>query len=422
MHQELTSGVQFNFENQNKFKNVAISIDFIEPLAEDNLVERTMVAEMMENYSAKYNSKLKVARKLAELYGARFGTNVFKVGDVVALRIVITFINDQFLGGKINLIQQICEFLEEMIFHPYLIDGSYPTEPFELQRDNLVDYLHNLSDNKKYYAARQTKKMYFANDPMNAKLVFGNVEDLAQVTPERVANYYHSMLNDDNVYISVQGNLAAQQITTIKNYFNFSARHDLTVGMNENYDHQEITYKVENAVQKQSQLDLMYHFPVNLKSDDYYAAIVMNSLLGGSASSLMFLNIREKQSLAYYISSSFNSTMGFLMIQSGIDGDQAENVQIMIKQQIQKLIDGDYADSQLEKIKTSLISGYLTKFDSERKSLNDVFVKALVNNFVTKADWIASLKSITKADVAKVAQKLDLQAVFLLKGESNEQN
>lgn len=50
MQQEITSGVRFNFEKQNKFKNVAISIDFVEPLANDNLAERTMVAEMMENY------------------------------------------------------------------------------------------------------------------------------------------------------------------------------------------------------------------------------------------------------------------------------------------------------------------------------------------------------------------------------------
>lgn len=420
MQQELiTSGVHFNFENQNKFKNVAISIDFIEPLANDNLVERTMVAEMMENYSAKYNSKLKVARKLAELYGARFGTNLFKVGDLVALRVSITFINEHFLSDEINLVKQICDFLQEIIFHPYLVEGSYPTGPFELQRNNLVDYLNNLSDNKKYYAARQTKKMYFADDYQNAKLIFGDVEDLAIVTPSKVAAYYQQMIDQNEIYISVQGNLNQQQITEIQSHFNFSPRPNLMVGMNTNSANRPLRQQTELADQKQSQLDLMYDFPVNLQSDDYYAALVMNALLGGSATSLMFLNIREQASLAYYISSSYNSTMEFLMIQSGIDGKNAEKVQAMIKNQINHLIEGKYAESLLNKVKTSLISGYLTNFDSERKSLNDLFINALVNKQVSKNEWIAQVQAVDKGQVAAVAQKLALKAIFLLKGENN---
>ncbi|WP_395318791.1 EF-P 5-aminopentanol modification-associated protein YfmF [Fructilactobacillus frigidiflavus] len=420
MQQELTTGVHFNFEKQNKFKNVAISIDFIEPLANDNLVERTMVAEMMENYSTKYNSKLKVARKLAELYGARFGTNLFKVGDVVALRVGITFINEHFLNDNINLVNQICDFLQEMIFHPYLIDESYPTGPFELQRNNLVDYLNNLNDNKKYYAARQTKKLYFADDPQNAKLIFGDVADLATVTPQQAADYYHKMIKQNEIYISVQGDLNQQQLTNLKQHFQFTPRPNLMVKMKTNAANRPLRQQTELAVQKQSQLDLMYDFPVNLKSDDYYAALVMNALLGGSATSLMFLNIRERESLAYYISSSYNSTMGFFMIQSGIDGNNAEKVRVMIQQQINNLIEGNYAESLLNKVKTSLISGYLTNFDSERKSLNDLFIKALVNQPVSKNEWISNVKAIDKADIAAVARKLVLKSVFLLKGENDE--
>lgn len=420
MQQELTTGVHFNFEKQNKFKNVAISIDFIEPLANDNSVERTMVAEMMENYSTKYNSKLKVARKLAELYGARFGTNLFKVGDVVALRVGITFINEHFLNDNINLVNQICDFLQEMIFHPYLIDESYPTGPFELQRNNLVDYLNNLNDNKKYYAARQTKKLYFADDPQNAKLIFGDVADLATVTPQQAADYYHKMIKQNEIYISVQGDLNQQQLTNLKQHFQFTPRPNLMVKMKTNAANRPLRQQTELAVQKQSQLDLMYDFPVNLKSDDYYAALVMNALLGGSATSLMFLNIRERESLAYYISSSYNSTMGFFMIQSGIDGNNAEKVQAMIQQQINNLIEGNYAESLLNKVKTSLISGYLTNFDSERKSLNDLFIKALINQPVSKNEWISNVKAIDKADIAAVARKLVLKSVFLLKGENDE--
>ncbi|WP_395389469.1 hypothetical protein [Fructilactobacillus frigidiflavus] len=92
----------------------------------------------------------------------------------------------------------------------------------------------------------------------------------------------------------------------------------------------------------------------------------------------------------------------------------------MIQQQINNLIEGNYAESLLNKVKTSLISGYLTNFDSERKSLNDLFIKALVNQPVSKNEWISNVKAIDKADIAAVARKLVLKSVFLLKGENDE--
>ena len=262
--------------------------------------------------------------------------------------------------------------------------------------------------------------MYFANDPQNAKLIFGDVDKLANITSKRVAEYYHEMITHNEVYISVQGSLDESQIATIQDHFKFSQRANLKVKLKTRPDQRSVVYKTELAQQKQSQLNLMYQFPVSLKSIDYYDALVMNSLLGGSASSLMFLNIREKESLAYYISSSFNTTLGYLMIQSGIDGNQAEKVQDMIKSQIKRLIDENYSEGLLDKIKTSLISNYLTNFDSERKLLNNLFINALVDNQTTKNDWIEGIQSVNKRSIALVAKKLELKSVFLLKGEDDE--
>ena len=92
----------------------------------------------------------------------------------------------------------------------------------------------------------------------------------------------------------------------------------------------------------------------------------------------------------------------------------------MIKSQIKRLIDENYSEGLLDKIKTSLISNYLTNFDSERKLLNNLFINALVDNQTTKNDWIEGIQSVNKRSIALVAKKLELKSVFLLKGEDDE--
>ncbi|WP_413627149.1 insulinase family protein [Fructilactobacillus vespulae] len=420
MTNNLPEGIHFNLNQNDKFKNIAIAIDFVEPIKENHLEQRTMVAEMLENYSEKYDSKLKVARKLAAMYGATFGANVFKVGNQAVLRIFISFINDKFLPDDVKLIEQIADFLKEMIFYPLIINDSFPVKQFELQRDNLVEYLFNLNDNKKYYAARETKKLFFENDTDNAKMVFGDLPALAKLKARETADYFQKMISENEIYISVDGDVENEDVQPIVDLFRLNDRKHQVVLMNSHEDLRSEKNVEKKAQQKQSQLDFAFNFPVSIKSEDYFAAIIFNAMFGGSPSSLMFTNIREENSLAYYISSSFNSTLGFILVQSGIDGENDKKVIELVKQQRDKLINGDYSDELLNKIKKTMVNSYLTKYDSQRQMLNTVFINSLLNREITIDEWIKKIKSISKTDISSVAQKAELKTTFLLEGETDE--
>ncbi|MCQ5003442.1 insulinase family protein, partial [Escherichia coli] len=68
-----------------------------------------------------------------------------------------------------------------------------------------------------------------------------------------------------------------------------------------------------------AKLNLAYHFPVFYRDENYYAALVMNGILGGTPYSKLFANVREKASLAYYASSQLRLFSSHLAIQTGID-------------------------------------------------------------------------------------------------------
>ena len=56
---------------------------------------------------------------------------------------------------------------------------------------------------------------------------------------------------------------------------------------------------------------------------DVAAARLMNALLGGTPHSLLFRNVREKLSLCYYCASSYDRLKGILLVDSGVDGQNA---------------------------------------------------------------------------------------------------
>lgn len=70
----------------------------------------------------------------------------------------------------------------------------------------------------------------------------------------------------------------------------------------------------------QAKLNLGYHTGVYYDQAERIAFMVFNGLFGGFPHSKLFMNVREKESLAYYASSSIDTFRGYLSVQTGIDG------------------------------------------------------------------------------------------------------
>jgi predicted Zn-dependent peptidase len=82
--------------------------------------------------------------------------------------------------------------------------------------------------------------------------------------------------------------------------------------------------------------------------------LVFNELFGGSPLSKLFMNVREKASLAYYASSSFDTFRGVLKVQAGIDGKNHDQVLAIIAAQLSAIQAGDFTDDLVEQLKLGL--------------------------------------------------------------------
>ena len=249
---------------------------------------------------------------------------------------------------------------------------------------------------------------------------YGELELLDKIRPADLVTAYRQMLASDQVDIFVLGNVdtatverslqswplaARQQLSTIADYHQ-PFRHHLRVRK----EHQRLS---------QAKLDAAFSLPVYYRDEGYYAALVMNGLLGGSPYSKLFLNVREKAGLAYYADSQVRAFGGHLVVETGIQTKNYSRVRDLIKQQVVELQEGRFTDEQLAEVKAALVNDYQIGLDSP---LN-IIEHRLVNEMSRHRELIdvpAAVEAVTRQEVIEAARLLRLQAVYFLGGEQNE--
>ena len=173
---------------------------------------------------------------------------------------------------------------------------------------------------------------------------------------------------------------------------------------------------VENTDSCQS--IMTYGLSLNsIKKDDAYVGILYNAILGGSPSSKLFQEFREKESLAYTVRSRFYRTKKQLIIFAGINSVNFEKAKNVLNRELEKMKNGDIEKYEIDAAKDSLISNYVQMQDSKVSMSQFAFINDLEKKDITIDDAIKIIENITKDDIVDFANRLVLRKIFLLKGE-----
>jgi len=141
----------------------------------------------------------------------------------------------------------------------------------------------------------------------------------------------------------------------------------------------------------------------------------MNALLGGSPLSKLFMNVREKASLAYSIYSKWQYDTGFLLIAAGLDADKVVQAEKMIDEEILAIQNGEFEDKVVTSIKKSLINDYLSQQDSPNSQIETAFSRLLTGSETSESEWIKQVQAVTANDIRLVAKKTsDTEQIYIV--------
>lgn len=418
---ELREGVRLHILPNKQFKTTQIVVNLTSKHEGQTITYRSLLANILELGTKKYPSQVEIAQKLANMYGASFGTDLQKYGQLHSFRFLMRIVNDNFLQTSEGLLEEAVDFLRESIFNPLMKDNHFDDAIFLREKENIQADFEALVDDKQSYASNQLAQIYFNNDM--AVPSYGQLSDLAPITATSLYEYYQKMLGEDLVDIFVIGDVDVEEVKALFATLPFASRPMIDIKLNY---HQPLkakpVKKIEYQPLSQAKLNLAFQLPRQNLKTQRYAAIVMNSLFGGHPLSKLFTNVREKAGLAYYAQSGISLATETVTVQTGIDGSNLDHVIDLIVKQVKAIQNGEFTDEELTQIITYLINSYESSLDSPRSIIERATVQALSGKYTTPEEWVENLEKVTREDVIAVAKNLELQAIFALVEEKNGSN
>ncbi|MEZ7616052.1 pitrilysin family protein [Streptococcus sp. 27098_8_73] len=414
---EIIKGVHLHFIQSEKFKTNKIKVRFSAPMSEKTIAGRVLTASMLETSNALYPTSQAFREKLANLYGANYSTSLSRRGLVHYLDINLSFVRDQFLSRKNMLADEILDFLKASLFFPLSNGQAFDTKTFEIEKRNVLTDLEAEIENHFYHAHRELNNLFYDLPEMRIPRV-GTIELVEKETAETSFASFQQMLNQDQIDFFFIGDFNEIAVREKIQEFQFSEREQpLQLSYQQNYSN--ITReKLEQRDVHQSIVELAYHFSSQYGDRSHLPLIVLNGLLGGFAHSKLFVNVREKESLAYTISSNFDIFSGLMRIYAGIDRANRTKTIALINRQILDLKRGHFTDEELEQTKNMLKNSILLAQDRQNTLIERAYMSSVLGKkFLSLEAWLKALENVSKADLIEAAQQLKLQAIYFMEGK-----
>lgn len=414
----LKEGIKLHTINTDKFKTNLISIMITTKLQKEELTKNALIPAVLRRGTVKFPTQEEINRNLEEMYGAGFDCGIDKTGDNQVLKFYIETINDKFtFNENENILKQAIDSVFDIIFNPYLEDGYFKKEYVEQEKTNLKQIIEGKIDNKARYALDRCIEEMYKNEPFGM-YKYGYIEDLEKIDEKNLFNQYQKLINESKIDIFISGDLNENIEKIIEENQNIKklSERDPKYQVPEIKEKEQVQEKEVIESMGVTQGKLIMGLDVNLKDEnERYATIIYNSLLGGSANSKLFQNVREKASLAYTASSSYTKFKSNIFINCGIEIENYEKALEIIKEQIQNMKKGDFTEEEIENAKKGIVASIKAIDDEQDTEITYFFGQELSKNKVNLEEYKTNINKIKKDDVIEIANKVTVNTIYFLR-------
>lgn len=416
---ELKKGIKFHTIHTDKFKTNLIAIFITTKLDRENVTKNALISAILRRGSKTMPSQEEISIQMEEMYGASFDCGLDKTGDNQVLKFYLETVNDNFLPQKDeDMLKTSLEKLLEIVFNPYIENESFKAEYVEQEKSNMKQRIESKIDNKAKYALERCIEEMYKNQPFGL-YKFGYVEDLEKIDGKSLYNYYKELIHSCKIDIFVSGIIKddiEQAIRTNENIEKLKERtpdYVIPKELNKTLPKEE---KIVTESMEVTQGKLILGLDVCINKEDLrYDVSIYNSILGGSANSKMFQNVREKAHLAYVASSSYLRYKSNIFVNCGIEIGNYEKALELAKQQIEDMKKGDFTEEDIQNAKKGIIAAIKTIDDEQDTGITYYFGQELSESDVSMEEYIARIQEVTKEDVTYIAQNVAIDTVYFLK-------
>ncbi len=315
------------------------------------------------------------------------------------------------------------DVLSDMLLH-----SKFDPEEVEREKRVIIEEINMYEDNPMMLVEDILEQIMFQDNPLGRSIA-GTRESVKGISADDLISYRDNNYRGVNVVIGLGGRFGEGHLKEIEEKFSFLGSENKNKFERIAIDQKEPRIKL--MYKETEQVQLAMGFPAFSYGDErIYPLQILSAILGGNMSSRLFLQVREKHGLAYFIRSWVNifDDTGGLVIQSGLDKNRIEEAIEIIIEELKKIKEG-VTEEELSRAKDSL-SGRMAIDLEDSLHLSQWFVQQelFLDELMTPEEKLEKFNKVTLEEVKKIAEevinfnKLSLAVIGPFKDESKFKN
>lgn len=411
-------GVKLLSLPDSRFKTKRAAVSFYVPLHAESAAAMAILPYLLSHSCREYPNVTLLNERLASLYGAKLFGSVERLGESQVLTISVFAIGDEYTPDNEPLSRECMSLLRALLFDPVLEDGCFPASSIEQEKRCLTELIEAEQNDKHTYARNRCEQIMCESEGYGINK-YGTVQTVTALSPADVTAAWKTLLKTARVCLSFLG---MESDGTLEEAFQAYGRTQPVSCRTQVMEKAETVKEVTDRLPV-NQAKLVMGFRTGTAEPDpaVMATRMMVALLGGTAHSKFFLNVREKLHLCYYCSSRLDRHKGIMLVESGIEQENFEKAKAEILRQIEAVQAGDFTDEELSATVMSIQNSFRTVSDRVTGIATWYENQYFDDTLVTPEESADAAGKVTREEVVAAAKRLTLDTIYLLTGEEDGQ-
>ena len=415
---QLAPGIYMTVLDAEKFNRCRITVHLRYPARRQSATDAAVLALVLERGYAGCPDMTALSRRLAGLYGAEMGVDLSSAGSDRILSSDLCGIKPQFALNGEDLAAAYTEIVLGILFDPYLVDGLFDAQAVAIEKETLRRRFAAEFNDKRLYCVQQARRRFYGDSPMGIELN-GYLPDLDGVTPHSVKAEYDRILSASVIDVIVQGVDAALVADRVQAALTGCRRSPAPLsapGAVPAVPVQHFAEKVPGLTQ--AKLCMFFTRGTTEHLPSIHLLRIAMGLFGGSSTSRLFRNVREKQGLCYYCGASAARATGTMLVDSGVEPGNESAAEQAILRELEDLCARPALDEELEETRRGLLSSIDAVGDS-LGGLESWYYGSILRQepFITPEEGKALTSAVTAAQVQELLQSYHCNICYAVTAE-----
>lgn len=406
------------------FKESRIEIIFRNNISKDDYLKGVFLTDLLTYSSNKYPNRKDIVIKSEELYQLSLFSNISRLGKSLVLTLGCNFINPEYVSEQ-EYLKDVVVFLSEILFNPNIKENAFDETAFRIIQNDLLSNWETINENPMRVASYNAFNLL--DDASSTKIFLDNYtkEDILNITPEDVYEFYNCVLEHFVCDVIIVGNLDFDEVSRLlKNNMKLRTikNHEILL-YEDNMVRRKPLKKTDLSSFNQSTILLVYNLvDLSMEEKTYVIHLFDYIFCNGSFKSKLFKTMREDNSLCYGVSSFYMKFDKMYGIKVSLAKENVNKALKLIDTALKEMSVGNFDNELIEESKKAILNSLKTSRDSIFSFSNDCFLHE-IDNFPGINERIKAYRKVTKEEIVNLSNKLKINISYVLEdGANNARN